>query len=307
MEGLFEVKDQDNLFPSLRNNLASTQMSAMPSEDLERGWRDLASSWEGASRFGAQRYPKIAEHHRDAVFDVVREALEMEPKERLPHLFTFELLRAIRAIHLNTGCGISEQPKASYRDPVEMLIDAVLSLALVNTKQHDEWFDRETIWLEFVQGWKKVRCPKGYDPVEYAFAVAKEHPIELLPVWKDCLASIERLTIVASTIFHLQRLHGEDECYLSVERAGQLVSASGPAMAGSRLLTILVEVGLIVLTKDYVVQSKARRYRFATERLDLYRPPALYRALVNEDKEEIEKPKKGRKPTTSKLPGKKGK
>lgn len=300
LDGLFEVKPNDELFPSVRMNLTSTQMSAMPSEVVERRWRELASRWEDKVKVGAELYPKIEARHRDAVFDVVRGALDTQPRERLPHLFTFDLSRSIRAIHLESGNGITEAPKSCYREAVDMLIDAVLSLALVDTGEHDEWFDRETIWLTFAHGWTKVKCPKGYDPVDFAFALAKEHPIELMPVWKDALASIERLTIVASTIWHLQRLHGEEECYLSVERAGQLVGASGPAMAGSRLLAVLAEFGLIIQTKDYVMLSKARRYRFATERDDLYRPPQAFRPVVNEEREEREKPKKEKKPRTPK-------
>ncbi len=260
------------LLPTLRSNLISSQMEAMPSLDLEGRWRGIAVPGAEPLEFLSKTYSSIAVDYRKAVHGIVWRALTTPPNMREPFRYTFDLARSLLAIHAKAAKAVKAVPPAEYRKIVEMLIDGVLSLSLIGTKS-DEWFDRETIWLEFAGAWDKIRCPEGMSPIEFAFKKAQASPLELTEVWATLSAADPgRLTLVASAAWYLQDDEKDGEFFMPVENVGELIGVRGTAaaMAGSRILYELRMGGLLIVTQKEG-PNRARRYKFAVKRSDLFR------------------------------------
>ncbi|MEQ1824119.1 MAG: hypothetical protein ABL949_16540 [Fimbriimonadaceae bacterium] len=263
------------LLPTLRSNLTMGQMGAMPGLELEQKWRSIAEPGAEPLEFLRKAYGSISVDYRKAVHGIVWPALGAPPNMREPFRYTFDLARSLLAIHAKAAKAVNAVPPAEYRKIVEMLIDGVLSLSLIGTSS-PEWFDRETIWLEFADAWEKIRCPDGMSPIEFAFKKAQAAPLELTEVWATLSgASPARLTLVASAGWYLQDEEKDGEFFMPVELVGELIGVRGAAapMAGSRILDELIKGGLLIVTQE-AAPKRARRLKFVVKRTDLYRPPA---------------------------------
>jgi hypothetical protein len=115
----------------------------------------------------------------------------------------------------------------------------------------------EETWLDFVEGWPKVRNPKGEEPLTMLFAkVAKmEPPPEALQF------EIPELRLLVGLCRELQRLAGRDPFYLSTRAAGRLLSVSHVHV--SRWLRLLCFEGVLrPVSKGSVETRKASRYHY---------------------------------------------
>lgn len=164
------------------------------------------------------------------------------------HRLVFEFARELKAL-------------AEFRDKPVTAFRSILrewhrrALPYIQTKAWEE------TWIDFVEGWAKVRNPKGEEPLTMLFTeVAKMPP----PPEADQFDTPE-LKLLIGLCRELQRAAGSGPFYLSTRAAGGLLQRTHVQV--SRWLKLLcVENILLLVSKGTVASGEASRYRYLGRR-----------------------------------------
>ena len=123
------------------------------------------------------------------------------------HRCLFELARELKAIPQLRNADISD-----LRPIVVRWHRA--ALPMIRTKSFDE------SWLDFVEGWGRVKFPKGQEPIQIMFDTAKQAA-------EDCLPDIAlqydtaEVRLLICLCRELQRHHGDEPFFLDCRTAGK--------------------------------------------------------------------------------------
>ena len=160
------------------------------------------------------------------------------------HRLIFELARELKAIP-----ALADVPVQKLEPVMRHWHKA--AKPFIKTKPFEE------SWIDFCEGWERVKYPKGEEPITQIFvrAMAKEIPREAVKYEQKGVKSL------ASFCRELQREHGESPFFLAVRTAGDLLETD-PGTA-SRWLRILRLDGILKLESEGSQKSrKASRYRY---------------------------------------------
>ena len=125
-----------------------------------------------------------------------------------------------------------------------------LALPVIRTKAFEE------TWIDFLQGWPKVKFGDGMDPVKTAMESArKAYPPAAVCEYQPAVQ------LLAALCRELQKLHGSEPFFLSCRTAG--IELDVDHATANRWLYLLVSEGLLVeTTKGSQSSRKATRYRY---------------------------------------------
>jgi hypothetical protein len=180
----------------------------------------------------------------------INEAAERAIKQSLPsgpgqrHRHVFELARALKAIP-----ALADADGKSLRAIVQQWHK--LALPAISTKAFDD------TWFDFLEGWGKVRFPKGSEPMAMMFAAA----IEADTPEEAKQYEQEKLRLLVALCRELQRGAGGRPFFLSARTAGRLLEID-PATA-ARWLRGLRHDGILHLAEAGNREArKANSYRY---------------------------------------------
>jgi len=165
-------------------------------------------------------------------------------KESQRHRLVFELVRELQAI-----------PWLAEADPIEL--EWIVREWHRRAKPVIRTKDFEESWLDFVEGWEKVKFPKGKEPlaVMWEKAMSQAFPDEVKKYDGD------EIKVLARFCRELQLASGESPFFLSVRTAGRLFEVD-PTKA-SRWLQILQLDGIIELvTLGTLASRRASRFLY---------------------------------------------
>ncbi len=118
----------------------------------------------------------------------------------------------------------------------------------------------EETWFDFVEGWAKVKFPKGQGPIDRAFqmAVAAEVPEVALQYDQP------KLRLLVSLCRELQRANPHGPIFLSAREGGRLLDVSH--VQASRWMKLLCLDNILTLESQGDIESgKASRYYYIAE------------------------------------------
>ena len=150
-------------------------------------------------------------------------------------------------------------PEYTDADPKQFRSEVIewhkRALPNIRTKEFEE------TWIDFLKGWRKIKCKIGEEPMAPIF----EKAIQLEPpkIAVETYPNHSKLKILVSLCSELQRAAGQNPFYLSVRTASKLLNIS--AMQASRWLFLLQSDGIVKLVcKGGTAETvrKASRYRY---------------------------------------------
>ena len=159
----------------------------------------------------------------------------------------FELARTLKAIPQ-----LADAPGKALRPYVQFWHK--LALPVIGTKPFEDTL------IDFLKGWRRVKFPKGSDPMAEALAnaIAAELP-EAAIVYEQ-----EQLRLLVSLCRELQRVSGDSPFFLSCRTAGRLLDVD--FKTANRWLFLLVEEDVLTLVKKGDASSMlASRYRYTAD------------------------------------------
>ena len=114
----------------------------------------------------------------------------------------------------------------------------------------------EETWLDFAEGWAKVKTPKGQEPIRAMFALAKTQIPEVAQRYET--PEVRQLVALCRV---LQIAAGDQPFFLASRPAGELLEVSH--VQASRWLRLLCLDNVLRVAETGSVQSgKASRYRY---------------------------------------------
>jgi hypothetical protein len=187
-------------------------------------------------------------------YSLLHEKIQQAIERSLPtrkgqrHRLVFELARELRAL--------PEMAEADPRTmrPIRPILKQWRQRALPYIKATTAF---EETWLDFVEGWGKVKYPKGQGPLDLAFqrAIAADVPA--------VAGRYEQppLRLLVALARELQRVDPSAPFYLACREAGRLLGVSHVHV--SRWLRVLTIDGVLELVSIGTQTSgKASRYRY---------------------------------------------
>jgi len=155
----------------------------------------------------------------------------------------FKLARSLKAL-----AGDIDVEPTTFRNVVKRWHE--LALPVIRTKAFEE------TWIDFLQGWSKVKFGAGMDPVKIAMESAcKAEPPGAVREYQP------GVQLLAALCRELQKLHGTQPFFLSCRKAGTELEVDHAT--ANRWLYLLVSEGLLVETaKGSQSSRRATRYRY---------------------------------------------
>ncbi len=173
---------------------------------------------------------------------------------------TFFLARRLRGV---LGREANED---NLWEPFEAFFEAMKDGTNIVEFDEDHLEER---WVEFLNGYDKVRFPEGWTVVEVALEMAQVTVVEP----RHNLRSPDAV-VVASLAYSLQTIRGEGRpIMLPVEKIGTLLGKTHQHI--SNVIALLVRVGILVELHGgrwNKAESKAKQYRFTSD-------PSRYRIV----------------------------
>lgn len=173
----------------------------------------------------------------------------------------FRLAQRLQSRFESLGPNMSLDELQVLRSAVTKFCE-VIETRLIGTGLRD-YSDFESFWDEFIVVWGKVKYREGEDPLVAAFRISKTIQFKLL---KN--PSGTTLVILASAAYVLEGLCEGGAILLPQERIAEILHCSIPRV--SALLSILCEMGLLIVIEECIPHRKAKRYRFDLNRSDLF-------------------------------------
>jgi hypothetical protein len=169
-------------------------------------------------------------------------SLPSRPGQR--HRQVFELVRALK--------GIPDLRQSAVRDLKPIVREwHKRALPVIATKSFDE------TWSDFINGWGKVKYPKGVDSLQEAYkkALSKPDPPEAAEF------DAPEIRLLIKICRELQLALGQEPFFLASRKAGQLLGSDHTT--ASRWLRLLVVEGLLEIAKIGGPSTmKATRYYY---------------------------------------------
>jgi hypothetical protein len=193
------------------------------------------------------------EYSPDSLPSLLHERVELAIERTIPtsggrrHRMVFEFCRELQAIP-----ELKREPATAFRQIVREWHRR--ARPYIQTKGWEE------TWLDFVEGWGKVRNPKGEERIAMMFAkvVAMQPPAEAEQF------DTAELKLLVGLCRELQRTAGKGPFYLSSRAAGGLLGRSHVQV--SRWLRLLcIEEVLKLVSKGSNSSGEASRYRYLGE------------------------------------------
>jgi hypothetical protein len=190
------------------------------------------------------------EYSLDSLDSLLQERVELAIERTVPtkdgrrHRQVFEFCRELKAVPEFRG----RSPKA-----FKPLVREWHRRALPN--MHTKAF--EETWLDFVEGWAKVRNPKGEEPIAMMFSkvAAMEPPPEAAQF------ETPEVKLLVGLCRELQVTAGRGPFYLSTRAAGGLLNTSHVQV--SRWLRVLCIEGVLrEVSKGSVESGQASRFQY---------------------------------------------
>jgi hypothetical protein len=165
----------------------------------------------------------------------------------------FELDRALKAI-----------PRICNADPADLIeyIRAWHKLGLHKGVIGSEPF--EETWIDFLQGWPKVKFPRGKDPMSMILEQARRSPLPAAALKYDHAG----LRLLVALCRALQRASGKQEFFLSTRKAASLLGLTTSKgqpdhVKAWRWLWLLTHNGILEpVEKGDRARRRATRYRY---------------------------------------------
>jgi hypothetical protein len=183
--------------------------------------------------------------HEERIRDAIKRTLPEKPGNR--HRCLFELARELKAIP-----ELANAPLKELRPIVRQWHE--LALPNIDTKPFDD------TWIDFGEGWGKVRHPAGEGP--------------MAEIWKCAQASAppaaamqyERpeLRLLVSLCQELQRAHGNEPFFLGIAKVAELFDID-ISTAGRRLRQLRRDDILELVSEGSRKERRANEYRYIPE------------------------------------------
>lgn len=204
------------------------------------------SSNESQTNISRQTAPRF-EDLPPQLQEAIRSTLPHQSGQR--HKQVFELARALKA-----APGLADAPGKAMLPYVQMWHEHAKKVATTQ--------DFTETWCDFLNGWDRVKFPRGKSPFEQALALAKAVP----PPPEIEHLDHPQARLLASVCRELQRTQGETPFYLSCRKAAELISDDQHTVdhkTANRWLTMLTKEELLHIAEIGQQGGKrATRYRY---------------------------------------------
>lgn len=241
----WDVTERDREEQSLQRTTEShigEMRENVPLTKLERSDLETNDCLSGNLTPSAIDLDGLADSSRLRVETIILETLPRQEGERNRKIF--ELARSLKGI-----------PEFADAQPgnVRHIVRGWHSLALpvIGTKPF------ELTWTEFIRGWKRVKFPKGQEPVMEIFNRALNQSFPPEASMYDAVSTRKLVSVCRE----LSRSTCGGVFYLSVRTAGNLIDCS--PMHASRLFEMMETDGLLsVVERGSNKTQKATRFRY---------------------------------------------
>ncbi len=210
--------------------------------DVERGDLtnipdDLANNTRSPSD-EAEHWTELSPVLHDAIISTLPKQMGQRNRQ------LFEFARTLKAFP-----ELADAQPADLRDYVKQW--HALALPVIGTKPFED------TWIEFIRGWKRVKFPKGQEPMMQIVCRASANPPPPESDMYDAPSTRKLLAICRE----LARSSSTGIFYLSVRTAGRLIDVSH--MQASRLFEMMQVDGLLaVIELGSNKTQKATRFRY---------------------------------------------